>query len=687
MINNQKIEKPDLKIGFIPIICSTPLIYAHTHGIFEKNGLNVELTKPDGWSGVKELLVYEYIDAAHMLSPLPLACTLGIDGKKAEIRLISIQNINGQAFILSNKHLGVKNVRDMKGFTLGVPYKFSMHYYLLCYFLAANGLNPLNDVIIEEVVPPLMPYYLRNGILDGYLCADPYNQIAVHQKIGFIYILSRDIWNGHPCCSVATSQKFIDKYPNTYRVMLRSILEAEYILHNASVKERKDIAKEISAPYYIDQEDYIPVAQSLSGEFPDGKGGNFVVPDRIDFIPYPWVEYGKWILSQMQRWSQLPGKVNYKSIVESVFETEENIELAISLGFKVPKKPSLGGIHPFTGRDPLNYMLNQPFCAFRDEFKNNKTKSNLIESLHNHFYEFNKHMAYVAGGNLEGQIEITDSGEIGQAQKILNELTLNMKFMKDKLKESNEMLEHRVNDRTEDLKESYNKIDFYKDLLAHDMSNILHNIRTSVHLLELWNNDPSKSDNRAEMIEFIKTQLERGASLIINVRKLSNIETKEEIIKISINVKSLVETAIKHIHIRFKNKNFELKKEMPRDTYNVKGSELLLDAFENILVNGVIHNSSERIQLWVNISRIQEKTWNCVKIEFKDNGNGIIDERKKVIFERSHKTDRSTGGMGIGLSLVKKIIDDYDGRVRVEDRVKGDNTKGSNFIILLEEAE
>ncbi|HEC37284.1 MAG TPA: ABC transporter substrate-binding protein [bacterium] len=393
---------------------------------------------------MKELLVYDYIDAAHMLSPLPLACALGIDGKKAELRVATIQNVNGQAFTLSIKHLSIRNVREMEGFTLGVPYKFSMHYYLLCYYLAANGLNPLKDVTIKEVVPPLMPYYLRKRILDGFLCADPFNQIPVHQKTGFIYILSKDIWYGHPCCSVATSQNFIDKYPNTYKVLLHSILEAEYRLHYATVEERKGIAKEISAPYYLDQEDYIPVAQSLSGEFPDGKGGTFFIPDRIDFIPYPWVEYGKWILSQMQRWSQLPGKVNYNDIVESVFETEENIELAKSLGFKVPYKPNLGGIQPFTGKDPFNYMIKQPFCAFVEEPKTFRKRTS-IESYNTYFTDFNRHMAYVAGGNLDEQMEITDSGEVGLSQQLFNELTLNMRFMKNKLQESNEMLEQRVN--------------------------------------------------------------------------------------------------------------------------------------------------------------------------------------------------------------------------------------------------
>jgi len=64
---------------------------------------------------------------------MPLTCNLGIDGKKAEIRLATIKNINGKALTLSTKHLGIKNVREMEGFTFGIPYRFSMHYYLLCY--------------------------------------------------------------------------------------------------------------------------------------------------------------------------------------------------------------------------------------------------------------------------------------------------------------------------------------------------------------------------------------------------------------------------------------------------------------------------------------------------------------------------------------------------------------------------
>lgn len=88
--NMLKFEKTELEIPFIPIICSVPLIYAHSHGFFEKNGLNVNLKPAPGWSGIKELMGHGLVDAVHMLSPMLLACSLGIDGKKADIRLATV---------------------------------------------------------------------------------------------------------------------------------------------------------------------------------------------------------------------------------------------------------------------------------------------------------------------------------------------------------------------------------------------------------------------------------------------------------------------------------------------------------------------------------------------------------------------------------------------------------------------
>ena len=76
-----------------------------------------------------------------------------------------------------------------------------------------------------------------------------------------------------------------------------------------------------------------------------------------------------------------------------------------------------------------------------------------------------------------------------------------------------------------------------------------------------------------------------------------------------------------------------------------------------------------------------------IKFEFKDNGIGIEDEKKENLFQRSYYEDISKGGMGMGLSLVKKIVDKFNGKIWVENRINGDYTKGSNFILLLREAQ
>ena len=233
-------------------------------------------------------------------------------------------------------------------------------------------------------------------------------------------------------------------------------------------------------------------------------------------------------------------------------------------------------------------------------------------------------------------------------------------------------------------RKAYDKADFYKDLLAHDVGNILNNINASVQLMKIWRDDYTLSVKEREMIEIIRHQLERGASLVSNVRKLSEIEDGETN-AISIDAIKIIENCIENIRSRFHEKDLELNFNAVQDIPNVVGGELLTDVFENLIINGVIHNDSEKIMLWINLSKITQEDNDFVKVEFKDNGLGIIEERKKSIFKRNYQKDRSTGGMGIGLSLVKNIINSYNGKVSVENRVMGDYSQGSNFVVLLKE--
>ena len=96
-----------------------------------------------------------------------------------------------------------------------------MHNYLLRYYLAEHGLDPDLDVQIRAVPPPEMVANLRADNIDGFLGPDPMNQRAVYDGVGFIHILTKDIWEGHPCCAFAASKEFVTAMPNTYGALLQ----------------------------------------------------------------------------------------------------------------------------------------------------------------------------------------------------------------------------------------------------------------------------------------------------------------------------------------------------------------------------------------------------------------------------------------------------------------------------------
>ena len=99
------------------------------------------------------------------------------------------------------------------------------------------------------------------------------------------------------------------------------------------------------------------------------------------------------------------------------------------------------------------------------------------------------------------------------------------------------------------------------------------------------------------------------------------------------------------------------------------------------------HNNKATININIDISKDKLDKIDYIKMEFKDNAIGISDYRKKIIFEKGKRKGQRSKGMGLGLSLVKKILESYDGDIRVEDRVRGDYKQGSNFIIRLQEAK
>jgi nitrate/nitrite transport system substrate-binding protein len=329
-----KIEKQKLKVGFIPITCATPIIMAHPMGFYAKHGLDVEVVKTAGWAVIRDKTLNKEYDAAHMLSPMPLAITLGAGATPVPYTMPAVENINGQAITLAIKHKDKREPKTWKGFKFAVPFDYSMHNYLLRYYVAEHGLDPDRDIQIRAVPPPEMVANLRADNIDGFLAPDPVNQRAVYDGVGFIHTLSKEIWDGHPCCAFAASKEFVTTLPNTYRALLKAILDAT--AYARKVENRKEIAAAIAPANYLNQPVTV-IEQVLTGTFADGLGNVRKVPDRIDFDPFPWHSFAVWILTQMRRWGQLKGDVDYQRVAREVFLATDATRLMAEVGLTPPK--------------------------------------------------------------------------------------------------------------------------------------------------------------------------------------------------------------------------------------------------------------------------------------------------------------------------------------------------------------
>jgi PAS domain S-box-containing protein len=231
-------------------------------------------------------------------------------------------------------------------------------------------------------------------------------------------------------------------------------------------------------------------------------------------------------------------------------------------------------------------------------------------------------------------------------------------------------------------KEAYMRENFYKDLFAHDMNNILHGITVSLEICDMLINEVENNKELDEMIMKIGEQVDRGVELIENVRKFSEITEGEWKLQ-KMDIYKILSDTIKHVKRSFANKDLNIEVSNVNQEYFALVNELLIDVFENILINAIKHNENERIDIHINIREDLKET-EKILIEFEDNGKGIPDERKIDLFQRGtpKKKNHTFSGMGLGLFLVKKVIDKYNGEIYVSDKVEGDYTQGTRFTLV-----
>ncbi|MFX1420508.1 MAG: PAS domain S-box protein [Promethearchaeota archaeon] len=279
-------------------------------------------------------------------------------------------------------------------------------------------------------------------------------------------------------------------------------------------------------------------------------------------------------------------------------------------------------------------------------------------------------------------------GKEKRIQTFIKDIT-ERKLAEIELEKLRKGLEIRIKERTIKLENSenkyrmaYNRAKCFKGLFTHDISNMFQTISNSLELCTSLLKEEIKPDDLSEYFELIEQQINRGKKLINNIRNLSEMEESEMRLAPT-EVFENLKNAIHFIQTNFPKREIEIKIEPNDMLVYVLANELLLDVFENIFMNSIVYNKNEKVQIEVRISEINENKDKIVKMEFKDNGIGIEDNKKDKIFQEIYQKSKLSKGMGLGLSMVAKLIDLCDGKMWVEDRIKGDSSKGSNFIIQI----
>jgi PAS domain S-box-containing protein len=228
----------------------------------------------------------------------------------------------------------------------------------------------------------------------------------------------------------------------------------------------------------------------------------------------------------------------------------------------------------------------------------------------------------------------------------------------------------------EELKAAKMETDLYVDLMCHDISNMN---QVGIGFLEMALDMLDLDDVGREMLWKPKSAFEKSSKLIDNVRKLQKARSSEyQYREMDIGkVLRKVQDSYSKQYGQSVTINY-----LMNPGYLVKANELLYDLFSNLVGNAIKHSKAHPI-IDVNVEPMRENGCDYYMVTIDDQGPGIPDELKAIIFDRKLTGDIKSKGSGIGLFMVKTLVDRYDGRAWIEDRVKGDYTKGARFVIML----
>jgi nitrate/nitrite transport system substrate-binding protein len=357
------LEKRRLRIGFLPLTDSAPIIVAKERGFFRRHGLEVTLCREPSWANIRDKLTAGMLDAAAVLAPMALASAAGAGGFPVELRTAMSLDLNGNAVTvapqlfeqmcaadpecMNHRPRGARPLRRVveqrrrsasRPLIFAVVFPFSAHAYELRYWLAAAGIDPERDLRIIVAPPPTMVGLLGAGDIDGFCVGEPWSSHAVHLGIGRVVITKYEIWNNSPEKVLAVTAEWDEHHPRAHRALVRAVVDAARWLDLPA--HRQEAAHIVAGETFVDA----PVAavqRSLVGPFAFGAGEEGTLDDFHVFYRYtatfPWRSHALWLLGQMWRWGQIERACDLRAIVRDVYRPDIYREATSALEIVSPR--------------------------------------------------------------------------------------------------------------------------------------------------------------------------------------------------------------------------------------------------------------------------------------------------------------------------------------------------------------
>jgi bicarbonate transport system substrate-binding protein len=365
-------EVTGAKLGYIAIVESAPLIIAQEKGFFARHGMtDIEVAKQASWGAARDNIEIGSagggIDGGQWQMPMPHLISEGVITKanrKIPMMTLAQLNTQGNGVAISKAHIGkgfgldlakdgaADYIRSLK--EAGTPFKAAYTFpkvnqdFWIRYWLAAGGLDPNNDLNLLAVPASQTVANMRTGTMDGFSTGDPWPYRIVRDDIGFLTVLTAQIWPDHPEEYFAMRKDWIEQHPKATKAILKAIMEAQQWCDDP--KNQEEMIQILAIRKYFNvPTDFL--RGPYAGEYTIGDQAEKISDTKLAIkywkdnqgsVSYPYKSHDLWFLTESVRWGFLPPSIlgEANRIIDTVNGEKYWREAAQELGIVAVDIPS-----------------------------------------------------------------------------------------------------------------------------------------------------------------------------------------------------------------------------------------------------------------------------------------------------------------------------------------------------------